>query len=362
MRLSAEHARGLTDKDLREHVLAGMLDGSPRTGPQSVHLDVTNACNTACVTCWDHSPHLTTPRSARWKGRTLPWAVFTDLVQQLEAFGSIRHVVLSGMGEPLTHPRIYDMIDAIKARGWSLTLLSNLVAGDPARLAAAGVDQVLVGVQGVTPDTYAAFHPGWDASHFFKMTRVLRALARTACRVRHVQVIDRHTAEEVVDMVRFGHRYRADRVNYKLASLAGGTEVVRLTDAQRARLLEHDVPRARLLAAELGVRTNLELFERQLAAGGAATAPSHVTGCWMGFAYTRITVDGDVLFCCNTEVRVGGLADGPLVDQWYGPAWQALRERLERRRWFEGCDRCGKFEQNAKWSERVAFALAGAGS
>src|SRR5690606_8183425 len=27
-------------------------------GPQTVHIDVTNACNVDCVTCWDHSPHL----------------------------------------------------------------------------------------------------------------------------------------------------------------------------------------------------------------------------------------------------------------------------------------------------------------
>ena len=35
------------------------------TGPRTVHFDVTNACNAACITCWDHSPLLATPAPGR---------------------------------------------------------------------------------------------------------------------------------------------------------------------------------------------------------------------------------------------------------------------------------------------------------
>jgi MoaA/NifB/PqqE/SkfB family radical SAM enzyme len=351
MRIGSD-VRALPAKVLREHVLEGLTAGRPVIGPMDVHLDVTNACNAACVTCWDHSPHLTTPRTPAWKGRTLSWERFSTLVRELDRFGSVRHVVLSGMGEPLTHPRIYDMIAEVKRRGWRLTILSNLVAADVDKLASSGVDAVLAGVQGATPDVHSAFHPGWDAGHFFKLCKTLRALASAGVRVRHVQVIDTHTAEDFVEMVRFGNRFRADRVNYKLASLAHGTESVRITDAQRARLSDHDIPEARALADELGVRTNLDLFARQLTAGGAATTPMDAVGCAMGFAYTRITVDGEILFCCNTAVEVGHVDAGDLVGQWFGPRWQQTRERIARHEWFEGCDRCGKFEQNVKWRER----------
>ena len=82
------------------------------------------------------------------------------------------------MGEPLTHPDIYEMLAAVKAQGWGLTLMTNLVAADIERLAPIGIDQVLVGVQGASPTTHMAFHPGWTEDHFFKMCAHLRALAR----------------------------------------------------------------------------------------------------------------------------------------------------------------------------------------
>jgi hypothetical protein len=52
-------------------------------------------------------------------------------------------------------------------------------------------------------------------------------------------------------------------------------------------------------------------------------------------------------------VRVGSLAEASLAELWYGDAWQALRDRLRRGEYFPGCDKCGKFEQNVKWSRRL---------
>ena len=46
----------------RDRILDGMRAGVPGGGPETVHVDLTNACNAACVTCWDHSPMLDAPR------------------------------------------------------------------------------------------------------------------------------------------------------------------------------------------------------------------------------------------------------------------------------------------------------------
>jgi MoaA/NifB/PqqE/SkfB family radical SAM enzyme len=347
-------------KEQRKVVLRGIREGHPRTGPLEVHIDVTNTCNAACVTCWDHSPLLEAPRPSEWKRRRLAFDRFRALLEDLGAMGSVRAVVLSGMGEPLTHPHIYDMIAAVKTRGWHLTLITNLIGADINRLARSGVDQLLVGVHGVTPKVYSAFHSGWTEQQFFRMCQHLRALARAGVRCRHVQVINRDTADQVVDMVRFGRMFRADRVNYKLAALSGGTEACGTTPEQRAWLLAAGIPDALALAAELGVATNLDLFERQVRAAVAdehATTPIEAVGCFMGHVYARITADGEVLYCCDSRARVGALDAAPFGALWHGPRWQALRDRLRAGDYLEGCNRCGKFEQNAKWSERYrAFA------
>lgn len=341
---------------MREQVLAGIAAGRPEVGPQDVHVDITNGCNAACVTCWDHSPLLDQGRSADWKRRRLSLSRFEALVDELAELGSVGSMVVSGMGDPLTHPQVYEMLAAVKARGWRLTVLTNLVAADIDRLEVSGVDNLLVSVQGVSPESYAAFHPGWDEREFTTLCRYLRRLARAGVQVRHVQVINRDTADELVDMVRFGRTFGAARVNYKLASLFDGTEACTVTDDQLHRLADDDIPRARALAAELGVHTNLDLFEQQVAAARQArhaTVPIAETGCFMGYVYTRITVDLEVLYCCNTKVRVGSLRDTRFAELWWGERWQALRDTVRAGRFFAGCEVCGKYEQNRKWSERV---------
>jgi MoaA/NifB/PqqE/SkfB family radical SAM enzyme len=342
------------------NVLAGIAAGTPVTGPRTVHIDVTNACNAACITCWDHSPLLLEQRSPQWKKRRIELAVFDELVADLVALGSVKAVILSGMGDPLVHPDIYEMIARVKRQGWHLTVMTNLIAADIDKLAPLGVDQFLIGVHGATPTAYSAFHPGWDEREFNTLCRHLRRLMSTSAAVRHVQVINRDTAPELVEMVPFAARFRADRVNFKLASLAGGTETCRITDEQRTWLIRDAVPRARDLAASLGVITNLDLFASQLTAceeDETATVPIADVGCFQGYVYTRITASLDVLYCCNTEVRVGSLADGRFADLWRGPAWQALRDRLRRGDYLAGCERCGKFEQNVKLGRRVREEL-----
>jgi MoaA/NifB/PqqE/SkfB family radical SAM enzyme len=344
----------------KREILDGIAAGAPRTGPRTVHVDVTNACNAACITCWDHSPLLVEQRTVAWKKRRIDLDVFDQLAGDLAALGSVKAIILSGMGDPLVHPDIYTMIARAKREGWHVTVMTNLIAADIDRLAPLGVDQFLVGVHGATPRAYSAFHPGWDEREFFTLCRYLRRLGATASKVRHVQVINRDTAPEFVDMVRFGHQFRADRVNFKLASLYGGTETCRITDEQRDWLAREAIPRARALGSELGVATNAELFATQLAAGEedeSATVPIAAVGCFQGYVYTRITASLDVLYCCNTEVKVGSLADARFAELWRGEAWQALRDRLRRGDYFAGCERCGKFEQNVAWSRRVRDEL-----
>ena len=70
---------------MKDAVLAGMRAGRPATGPLHVHVDVTNTCNAACVTCWDHSPLLAEPRPATWKRRRLPKERFFGLLEELDA-------------------------------------------------------------------------------------------------------------------------------------------------------------------------------------------------------------------------------------------------------------------------------------
>lgn len=336
--------------DLR---LQGLHEQRVLIGPESVHLDVTNGCNTNCVTCWDHSPHLRQARSAAWKRNRVEAGALIELLDDIQSLGGLKAVILSGMGEPFTHPDIHEMIAAVKARGLHLTIITNLIAADPERILELGVDQLLIGVQGASKESYQAFHPSFQTDEWERLLAMLERFAEAGRRYKQVQVICRHNAHELVEMVELAHRTRAHSVNFKLASLKDGTEAVRITDSQRSLLAEL-VPRAVERASALGVDTNLEVFAGQLAAGGARTADIARIGCYMGHYYARVLVDGTVLYCCNVEVKVGKL--GRFSELWHGSEWNALRARLRRGEYFAGCQQCGKLNQNVKLAARFARA------
>ena len=331
--------------------LQSLDDGVVRLGPQTVHLDITNSCNTDCVTCWDHSPHLHAPPSTAWKRQRADPAALAAVLDDIMGLGGLEAVIVSGMGEPFTHPAVHEILADIKRRGLHLTVITNLVAADVERIVEIGVDSLLIGVQGASEASYLAFHPSFSAMHWARLQAALARLRAAGRRDKHVQVICGVNAHELVAMIEQAHAFAAAQINFKLASLRGGTEAVRISEAQREALLARELPRARERAAALGVVHNLDVFEQQLRTGGEATAPIAEVGCFLGHHYSRITVDGTVLYCCNTEVEVGHLREG-FAALWRGPAWTALRERLRAGRYFAGCAQCGKFNQNVKLSAR----------
>lgn len=335
--------------------LLGLLRGHPVTGPQTLHIDVTNGCNTNCVTCWDHSPLLQIGRSTAWKKQKIDAATVACILNDVADLGGLSAVILSGMGEPFTHPDIYDMIAEVKRRGLHLTIITNLVAADAARIVELGVDQLLIGIHGASESSYRRFHPSFVRDEWPRLLAMLQHLAAHGRRYKHVHVICQTNAEELVEMVRLGARYGAAQLNFKLASLQHGTERIGITAAQRQLLIDELVPAAVAEAAAQKVATNLAVFAAQLQAGGDDTAPIEEVGCFMGYAYSRILVDGTVLYCCSTEVRVGTLADGAsFAELWNGPAWSALRARLRRGEYFASCRQCGKFNQNVRMGQRFA--------
>jgi len=346
-----------TFRESRALRLRGVAEGRVLAGPQTVHVDLANGCNTNCVTCWDHSPLLHEARSPAWKKQRVSFEDFSALAEDLARMNSVEALILSGMGDPFVNPDIYCMIEVSKRYGWHVTVLTNALLADAARLLDLDVDMMLISVNGVSPASYVAFHPNLSTRDFAHLLSLLETFARRGKRFKHVQVINRDTACEVPEMVRFAARYNAAHITYKLASLGSGTEKCMITDAQRSRLLSEWIPAAQDEAARLKVETNLDVFRQQVATGGLATAPIKEVGCFMGWNYARVTVEGKILFCCSTEVEVGNLGEGKFSEQWFGQRWNETRERLMQGRYFPGCAQCGKLNQNVKIGQKVREKL-----
>lgn len=337
--------------------MASIARGEVLAGPQSIHFDLANGCNTNCVTCWDHSPLLENARTTDWKRIKMDLDQFERVTAEIASMDSVRSVILSGMGDPFVNPNVYEMIARVKGYGWHTTVLTNALLCDPQRILDLEVDSMLISVNGVSPESYCRFHPNLEPSDFQKLREMLAAFAAAGKRFKHVQVINHDTAPEIVEMVRFADQYWAASITYKLASLSRGTEGCAITEEQRGLILKELAPQAEELARTLGVATNLDVFRMQLETGGRATAPIAEIGCFMGWYYARITADGRILLCCSTEVEVGHLDRGTFPEQWYGAQWNERRARLMSGRYFPGCAQCGKVNQNVKIGAKVKDTL-----
>ena len=134
---------------------------------QKVYIEATTGCNLYCRTCvrnvWDD-------REAKMSMET-----FSRLAQSLESLPNLKQVVFAGFGEPLTHPRILDMIETVRRRDVAVHIGSNgllfteKMAGELVRL---GVERLVISIDGVKPDTYQGIRGAMLAQVLANMRRL----------------------------------------------------------------------------------------------------------------------------------------------------------------------------------------------
>jgi MoaA/NifB/PqqE/SkfB family radical SAM enzyme len=121
----------------------------PVTQLARVYVEPTNRCNLDCVTCIRHS----------WNEPMgeMSSEVFSRIIEGLKIFSPKPSVFLGGLGEPLAHPNIVDMVSQTKALGCSVELITNatlLTKSLSKRLIDAGLDILWVSLDGATPESY----------------------------------------------------------------------------------------------------------------------------------------------------------------------------------------------------------------
>src|SRR5690242_10087223 len=119
--------------------------------PRYVQFEPVGQCNLRCQMCpiqfrRDGPPH--------GPPAFMPYAAFTRLIDEL---ADVDELHLQGLGEPLMHPRFFDMVAYAAARGIRVTTNSNvtlLTARRAARCVASGLDTLYISLDAVTPATY----------------------------------------------------------------------------------------------------------------------------------------------------------------------------------------------------------------
>lgn len=132
--------------------------------PSQILVDVTEVCNLACI----HCPHPEFKKSEHYSASYQDPELNRKMVDEVRLHGKgiVQYIRYLGEGEPLIHPKIFDMMDyAIRNSGTMVSLTTNGVLMTPKRarqVLDVGVNLVDISLDAFTPETYAKIRVNGD--------------------------------------------------------------------------------------------------------------------------------------------------------------------------------------------------------
>lgn len=322
--------------------------------PSYVQIEPVGQCNLRCQMCpiqfrQDGPPHGPLAFMA--------WETFIQLIDHLP---DLERLHLQGLGEPMMHPRFFDMIAYAVAKGIWVSTNTNFTlvnAGRAERLVTCGLDELHISVDGATAATYERIR------HRARFDRILRNIellleARTRLasrqpRLQMVMVIMRQNLAELPDLVRFAHQWSMESIfvqhlchDFGESTLPAQYRPMRdFVEEQtllneEVAIVENQFERARAVAQELGIDLRLPRTRPRPHRPGTP-GRERCDWPWTG-AY--VSYQGFAMPCCMVStpdrINLGNVARMGIEPVWNGRAYRDFRRQLESDQPPEICRSC----------------------
>jgi radical SAM protein with 4Fe4S-binding SPASM domain len=310
--------------------------------PKFLQVEPVGQCNLRCRMCavqfrQDGPPH--------GPPAFMDFDIFTLLLEQ---FPALEELQLQGLGEPMMHPRFFDMIEYAVARGIKVSTNTNatlMFAHRAERCVTSGLGEIHISIDGATAETYERIRV---RAHFDRvianvegLVAARRRLASATPRIRMVVVAMRQNLHEFPDLVRLAHRLGIDMLFFQhLCHDFGETSLPAhyrpMRDFVDGGTLEQEDParvaryfdEARQVAGELGVELRLPRTQRRLHPPGTP-GPRRCSWPWTG-AY--VSYQGLAMPCCMVStpdrIQFGNMAEQGVETVWNSANYQAFRDAL----------------------------------
>lgn len=318
-------------------LIQGLLRGDTAlTGPLYVSVAVTRRCNLHCVGCIFHSPHVKSPFFHR-DTLDFPVDLFRELCADLRAVGT-DEMILTGEGEPLLHPRIFDLIQIARDSGLRSMMFTNGTLLNHERsklLVESGLTLLKVSLWAGSPEAFHQNYPGTDSAHFQTVVEGIVRLVETrrerrqktpAVLVRHI--VNQSNAKELASFIDLAAGTGSDGI--ELSALRVFTEgsadyALSPPELDRVRGL---LPR---IAEQLNARDMRHNIPELLLRYRIGPAVWEKMPCYVGWFHSHIGVDGEVLPCCTCARQMGSLRESRFPEIWNNEAYRAFRRQTATR-------------------------------
>jgi MoaA/NifB/PqqE/SkfB family radical SAM enzyme len=258
----------------------------------------------------------------------------------------VRRIFYSGGGEPLCHPRIFDILRLTAGKGIETTLITNFTVADEktvGRIIDAKVSRLVVSLWAGDESTYAAMHPGTPRGTFGRVVSLLRGLHAPlppgeGPQLIIMNVISNRNAPTIDAIVRCAAELGAAQIwfqpvdvetpSLKSLLLSGGD-----IDSLSAALNECARKYAPLLKRGQEGLLDFGDFQEKLSNSRADEGIFHsdvidTMPCYMGWYECRILANGDVVPCCKADkFPLGSIHARRFRDIWFSPRYEEFRRR-----------------------------------
>lgn len=351
-RLRIEHGK----TDLRLH--------RPVTHLAKIYIEPTNFCNLKCRTCmrnvWDESP-----------GR-MAQETFQRIVDDIAQMPEKPLVFFGGLGEPLSHPQIINMIAKVKALGARVEMITNGTLLTPRRskqLIDGGLDVLWVSLDGAEPESYSDVRLGARLPQVIENIDAFRRARRPAHHavpeIGIAFVAMRRNIHDLHAVINLGKKLGA--VKFSVSNVLPYTgemnaEILYRRTLRNITYLQSPwLPQLSLPKMDLDDDTR-EIFSQALSSGcnvqlaGQALSGANDVCVFIEGGSLSVGWDGSISPCLpllhthvsylhnkervNEKHLIGSITDRGLLETWLDPEYVAYRERVQGFG-FPPCTFCG---------------------
>ncbi len=186
--------------------------------PMELFIEPTNTCNLKCPLCPTGSGRLKVPQGK------MSYELFKKVVDELYPF--LFSAQLWGFGEPLMHPKIFNMIEYLNQRNVQTQISSNasfLTEKNITRLISSGLTKLRISLDGATQTTYGKYRKTGDIQKVFlalkKINEIKKAKQTSLPKVKIQFIVFKHNEHEIAEMKKIAKQYN---VQLKLKPAAVG--------------------------------------------------------------------------------------------------------------------------------------------
>lgn len=298
------------------------------TAPIHVRLKPTNRCNHGCDYCCYRNQALAVSERVDLADE-IPRNKMREIVRDLGEMG-VRAVTLSGGGEPLCYPHILETMQAIRAGGMKLAMLTNgaLLEGEAAQLLAREATWVRISIDAADGETYAQIR-GCPLKEFDRVCENLREFSRTksaGCELGINFIVTRENSRDVLKFLRLAKTLGVNHVKVSNAIVSTDAEENSRYMAPFYQEVKRQVAEG---AAELQTATFSVIDKVHLPDAAAEGFGRSYARCPFIQFLTVIAADQNVYVCHDKAYTTGGLL-GSIREQSFRELWtgEAAHEKL----------------------------------